>query len=198
MRTGSCALAVIMICIGLLVSGVAAADKAPDFKLADTKSEFVQLSQVNAEHPVLVSFWATWCVPCPSEMVHLQRFYEKYQDRGFRVLGLAIDGTKSAAKVKPFIEGRRITFPILLDTNNDAKRSYMVKVVPTVYLLRPGGEIAYTHIGYRPGDEVALESEIQKVLAECAGAAATDSAQSTSAPADSAAPSAAEGETPSR
>ena len=144
----------------------AAGDQAPDFKLPDLAGETIHLAEVDAENPVLVSFWATWCVPCPDEMKHLQRLYDEYRDEGLAVLAISIDGTKTVAKVKSFVNGRRFSYPVLYDTNNDVKRRYHVKAVPAIYLLRPGGELAYFHVGYRPGDEVALEKEIKSLLAE--------------------------------
>lgn len=186
----SLALAALTLLTGPLASSSAAADVAPDFKLPDLGGAVVQLSQVNAEHPVLVSFWATWCVPCPEEMKHLQRFYEQYRERGLEILAISIDGTKTLAQVKPFVEGRRFTMPVLLDTNNDVKRSYLVKAVPSVYLLKPGGEVAYHHVGYRPGDETALEAEILKLLPAAETAPAAEATPSTQA----AAPPAASGE----
>jgi len=139
-------------------------DQAPDFELPDLKGETVHLAEINADRPVLVSFWATWCVPCPEEMKHLQRFYDQYREAGFTILAISIDGTKTVSKVKSFVQGRRFTYPVLLDTNNDVKRRYHVKAVPTVYLLAPGGEVVYHHVGYRPGDELALGKQLESVM----------------------------------
>ncbi|MBM3318668.1 MAG: hypothetical protein FJY75_12530, partial [Candidatus Eisenbacteria bacterium] len=88
--------------------------------------------------------------------------------------------------VKPFVEGRRFSFPVLLDTNNDVMRKYLVKAVPSVCLLKPGGEVAYHHVGYRPGDEVALGREIAKLVAET-NAAANPAGTGAAGPAASAA-----------
>jgi peroxiredoxin len=168
--------------LALLAVSAAAADRAPDFELPSLGGEMVKLSEISAQKAVLISFWATWCVPCPEEMKHVQRFYDQYKDAGFDVLAISIDGTKTVSKVKSFVQGRRFSFPVLLDTNNDVKRRYQIKAVPTVYLLRPGGEVVYHHVGYRPGDEVALEKEIKKLMAalQPAAAPATDSANPTS------------------
>jgi cytochrome c biogenesis protein CcmG/thiol:disulfide interchange protein DsbE len=179
MRTLTCAV-LAGTAILLLAAAVPAADRAPDFKLPDLKGETVQLSVANAKNPVLVTFWATWCVPCPEELKHVQKLYEQYKDRGLTVLAISIDGTKSVAQVKPFVDGRRFTFPVLLDTNNDAKRSFLVKAVPSLFLLKPGGEIAFQHVGYRAGDEVTLENEIKKLFAELPPTAATSPAPAES------------------
>lgn len=152
----------------LLLTGVtfaAAGETATDFSLPDLNGKAVKLSSVYAQGPVVVSFWATWCVPCPEELKHLQRFYEKYAADSLTVLAVAIDGPKTVAKVKPFVLGRRFTMPVLLDSNNDVKRLYRVPAVPTVYVLERGGTVSFTHTGYRPGDEVSLEKEIQKAIA---------------------------------
>jgi len=170
----------------LLATGAGAADKAPDFKLPDLAGEVVQLSEYNAKNPVLIAFWATWCIPCPEELKHIQRFYDQHKESGFRVLAISVDGTKSVAGVKPFVEGRRFSFPVLLDTNNDVMRRYLVKAVPSVCLLKPGGEVAYHHVGYRPGDEVALGREIAKLVAET-NAAANPAGTGAAGPAASAA-----------
>lgn len=41
--------------------------------------------------PLLINFWATWCVPCIRELPALQRFQREYAVRGWQVLALAID-----------------------------------------------------------------------------------------------------------
>ncbi len=43
-------------------------------------------------HPLLLNFWATWCPPCIREMPTLDRFQKRFADRGWQVVGLAIDG----------------------------------------------------------------------------------------------------------
>jgi peroxiredoxin len=152
----------------LLLAGAvttATGETAPDFSLPDLDGKAVRLSSVYAKGPVVAAFWATWCVPCPEELKHLQRFYEKYPADSLTVLAIAIDGPKTVSKVKPFVLGRRITMPVLLDSNNDVKRLYRVGAVPTVCVIERGGRIAYSHVGYRPGDEVNLEKEIRKAIA---------------------------------
>jgi peroxiredoxin len=156
-----------------------ASEKAPDFTLPNLDGKAVSLASTRARGPAVVSFWATWCVPCPDEMKQLQRLSEKYAADSLTVLAIAIDGPKTVSKVKPFVLGRRFTFPVLLDTNNDVKRLYNVGPVPTVFVVRRDGAISYTHTGYRPGDEVGLEKEIQKAIAAGAAAPGDSSASGT-------------------
>jgi peroxiredoxin len=149
---------------GTLCTDATAADKAPDFTLKNLKGKNVRLSEVCKEGPVLLSFWSTWCKNCPAEMKHYQRFAEKYAKQGLTVLSISIDNSKTVSKVRPWIQGRRFTFPVLLDTNNKVKRLFHVGPVPHTFVLDRQGHIAYSHVGYRAGDEVATEKEILKVL----------------------------------
>jgi thiol-disulfide isomerase/thioredoxin len=56
------------------------------------KPECGQLVMANFHgKPLLINFWATWCVPCIRELPALQRFQRDYQTRGWQVLALAVD-----------------------------------------------------------------------------------------------------------
>lgn len=152
-----------------------AADQAPDFTLTDLGGKKVKLSDVYKDGPVLVSFWSTWCKNCPAEMKHFQRFYDKYKDQGLTVLSVSIDNSKTVAKVKPWIMGNRFSFPVLLDTNNDVMRLYHVRPVPHSFVVNQKGEIVYSHVGFRPGDEKGYEKTILELLTKkCAEEASDD------------------------
>ena len=162
-------LIITILCGLLIIAGIAsnagAADKAPDFKLKDLKGKTVHLADVYKKGPVLITFWSTWCKNCPEEMKHFQRYYDKYKDQGLTVLAVAIDDSKTVAKVKPWVVGRRFTYPVLYDTNHDVKLRYHVRPVPHSFIVDTQGKIVYSHIGYRPGEEVAYEKKIKELLA---------------------------------
>ncbi len=154
----------LVLVFGLCAPALAGDNAAPEFTLKDLENKDVKLSEVCKNGPVVIAFWSTWCKNCPDEMKQFQRMYDQYKDQGLTVLGVSIDCSKTVSKVRPWIQGRRFTFPILLDTANNVKRLYNVNPVPHSFIIDKAGQIVYSHIGYRPGDEKAYEAEIVKLL----------------------------------
>jgi peroxiredoxin len=115
---------------------------------------------------VLVNFWATWCVPCAAELPHLQRLYEAYADQGFVVLAISMDGPESVAEVVPRARRYGLTFPVLLDEETRVVAVYNPKrSAPFTALIGPDGAVVETREGYSAGDEIAIEADIQALLA---------------------------------
>jgi peroxiredoxin len=142
---------------------------APNFTGEDLGGKSYQLSDYLAKGPVFLDFWTTWCKPCLLELPELAKVQEKYKDR-FTLLTVASDDGKTASKVKPLAMQRNFQFPILLDSKRTIGNQYNVRQYPTSFLIAPNGKIVSVHIGYKPGDEKAIEEEILKVLSESAPA----------------------------
>lgn len=62
-------------------------------------------------NPLIVNFWATWCVPCIRELPALQRFRREYDGRGWRVLALAVD---SPVPVLEFVAKFKLELPVAM------------------------------------------------------------------------------------
>jgi cytochrome c biogenesis protein CcmG/thiol:disulfide interchange protein DsbE len=139
---------------------------APDFTLSNLKGKDVTLSEVLREGPVVLDFWATWCRPCIRAFPDLQGLYEKYGDRGLRVVTISLDGPKSQAHVAPFIQSKKYTFEVLLDKEGRVARKYNVMAIPRTVLISQGGEIVYATVGNRPTGHKELEEAILKILPE--------------------------------
>jgi thiol-disulfide isomerase/thioredoxin len=116
----------------------------------------------------LVDFWATWCKPCVKSMPELDAIYRAYQSQGIAVVGVAIDTGKNRQKnVRKFVEKTGVTYPVVVDREEDAGwETFRVKVLPTVFLIDRHGTIVKRWTGVVDMDDVStsvqalLESQV--------------------------------------
>lgn len=139
-------------------------EKAPDFVLKDLDGHNFRLSENLGQGPIVMNFWATWCVPCIEEMKKIKKLHEEYSDDEVQFLAISVDDPRTVGRVKSFVRSHRYPFTVLLDTNNEVIRDFQGTVPPYTVLLDSAGAIVYTHVGYRVGDEKVLEEKLQMLL----------------------------------
>lgn len=140
--------------------GLAKSNTAPDFTLNDLEGNSHTLSEYRGK-VVLVDFWATWCPPCVVEIPHFVKLYNKYNEKGFVILGASLDNNMK--KLKDFVSAQGITYPILVNAGN-VGTTYAVQAIPTAYLIDKQGKIEKKFVGYRPGYEKEIEKILLKLL----------------------------------
>ena len=163
----------VLLSLVVITSAIAALNpgkKAPDFILKSITGKQVSLQQLridplNKKLPkvLLVDFFATWCPPCKDETPHLQQLHEKYGKKGVSIVGIALDDNGAEA-VKPFAKENGLKYNLLLDPDAKAARKYLIRPIPTTYLIDRQGIIRYVHVGFNPGMEKQLETEIKELL----------------------------------
>lgn len=147
-----------------LVVPADAEERAPDFNLRTPVGERIHLKSLLARGPVLLDFWATWCKPCIKMMPKLQEIHETYGERGLTVLGVNEDGPRSQAKVEPFVRARKISFPIVLDSDGGVMKRMRVSALPTSILIDQEGMIVYRLVGTSKGQVKGLIEAIEAAL----------------------------------
>jgi len=90
-------------------------------------------------HVVFVNLWASWCAPCRSETPDLERLFESERARGLVVLG--IDQGESSAAAGAFAREMHLSYPILLDEDQQYGRAYAAVGLPTSLVVDRSGHI---------------------------------------------------------
>lgn len=113
---------------------------------------------------VLVNFWATSCTTCVKEMPHIIETHQKFKDRGFDTLAVAMS-YDPPAYVANFAETRKLPFPVAIDNTGEIARQYgKVQLTPTTFVLNKKGEIVKRYIG--EPDFAQLHALLEQLLAE--------------------------------
>jgi cytochrome c biogenesis protein CcmG/thiol:disulfide interchange protein DsbE len=110
--------------------------------------------------PVVLNFWASWCVSCREEARDFEAFWQKYKDRGLIIAGVAIQDEKSAAMKFAQYFGK--TYILGLDLTGNAALDYGVSGVPETFLIDRQGIIRYKEAG--PMTLKTLEEKIHLIL----------------------------------
>src|SRR5215472_1803796 len=90
--------------------------EAPDFALKDADGKIVKLSDYRGK-VVLLDFWATWCGPCKIEIPWFMEMQRKNKEKGFEVLGVAMDDDGWDA-VKPFLQELGVNYRIVMGNDS--------------------------------------------------------------------------------
>lgn len=135
-----------------------------DIKTLDGKT-FNTKDIVNDGKPVIISLWATWCKPCVAELLAISDVYDEWvEETGVKLYAIAIDDSKTAARVAPFVNGKGWEFVVLQDQNWDLKRALNIVDIPFLCVLNGKGEIVWQHTSYAPGSENEVYEVVKKVL----------------------------------
>ena len=111
----------ILLIATLLIAGLAVSqadasvklkEAAPDFTLKTLEGPNLRLEEYRGQL-VLINFWASWCGPCRQEMPILDRLHQRYEDTGFAVLGVNVEGEEAPAQ--KIVDKTNVTFPVLID-----------------------------------------------------------------------------------
>jgi peroxiredoxin len=135
--------------------------RAPDFTLQAMDGKTYSLSGM-AGRPVLINYWATWCIPCKAELPVLEKLYREYQQKGMVILTVNAIDQDSTDKVQGIINELSMTFPVLLDQGGEFAQLYQTIFFPTTVLVDASGVIREITLG--DSTEAELRISLDKVL----------------------------------
>jgi peroxiredoxin len=112
----------------------------PPLALRDLDGRQHQLQDYRGK-VVLVNFWATDCVTCVKEMPDMVRTYNRYRDRGFEFIAVAMKHDPPHYVVK-YAETNRLPFTVALDPLGELAKAFgNVKLTPTTFVIDKRGNI---------------------------------------------------------
>jgi peroxiredoxin len=127
----------------------------PNVKLKNLKGELVNTNLDYQKKDVLYvySFWATWCAPCVQELDAISDVYGDWKQKiNIELIAVSVDDSRTEKRVKPMVNGKGWEYSILLDTNQEFKRSLSIANVPYIVVVK-NNEIVYVQNGHSPGGE---------------------------------------------
>ena len=131
--------------------------QATDFTLPLLDGEMMTLQEHKGKI-VILSFWASWCEPCNTEMPHLQDFYEEHQG-DIEILAVNVTNKDRVTNVEKFVKKYQLTFPVLLDESGDTSTMYGAFTIPTTIIIDREGNINQELLG--PMEEALLDDLIK-------------------------------------
>lgn len=125
-------------------------DPAPEFELRTLSGDTLSSADLKG-HPVVINFWASWCLPCREEAPLLEQAWRRYRDEGVVFVGVNINDAESDAKA--FVEEFNITYPVVRDLDQELTRSFGVRGLPETFFVDHEWRFVGTESGTQRGQQ---------------------------------------------
>lgn len=161
---------VVAVAIGEAVSGGLATSSsplvgqtgkpAPGFYLPGltNSAPTVSLAEFRGK-PLVINFWASWCIPCRTEMPLVEQAYRAHHGT---VQFLGIDSNDSSGPAMAFLRQVRVSYPTASDAKGLVANSYSLFGLPTTIFVSPSGKIVGRYIGQMHGS--TLEDALKEAF----------------------------------
>ena len=133
---------------------------APDVQFTKLDGSPLKLKDLRGR-VVLLNFWATWCIPCRSEIPSLSAMQKDLDSRGLSVIGVSYDDT--ADLIQQFQKDIPQSYQIVLG-GREVGSQLPASPLPTTYIIDRQGRIREKLIGERTRE--AFEASIKPLLDE--------------------------------
>ena len=135
----------------------------PNINLNTLSGKSVKIQdEISKEKITILSFWASWCVPCINELDAISEVYEDWQeDFNMELIAISTDDARTQKRIRPMVNGKGWPYKILLDKNQELKRALNISTIPQIIILKDS-KIIYIHSGYSPG----VEDEFYDIIKE--------------------------------
>jgi len=117
----------------------------------------VRLGDLLDGRPLVLNLFASWCVPCITEMPDFEQVHQELAGR-VDFAGLAI--RNPPAKALGIVEQTGVTYPTFADDGDVAAEMFDVTSMPTTVFISADGEILDVHA--RSLDDALLRDEIEE------------------------------------
>jgi thiol-disulfide isomerase/thioredoxin len=121
---------------------------------------------------VLVSFGATWCLPCKEELKALEQLKKEYQDKPVKFLWISIEGEDEVSDggLRDYAKSLKISFPVLRDPDRTIFARYSQRLrMPTILFFDREGKLSLpNHVGMAdaPLYMATMRKRLDKLLTE--------------------------------
>lgn len=132
---------------------------APDFAARSLDGERITLHQYRGQ-PLVLNFFATWCVPCLTELPAFQTIANRYAERGLAFL--LVDLQEDPEEVALFLSELDVALPAVIDDTGEITKLYRVRGLPSTFFLDRAGIIQAVQMGAL--DERLLENGVGKII----------------------------------
>ena len=151
---------------------VTVGSKAPNFhaNTIDAPPAAKTLADYKGEI-VLLNVWATWCLPCRTEMPSIQALHDRFAARGLKVVAVSVDKPGFDDEIRTFRDQFGLTFEILHDATGNIQRDYQTTGVPETFIIGRDGMIRRKVIAADNWDSPANQALFAQLLGIPASAA---------------------------
>jgi thiol-disulfide isomerase/thioredoxin len=116
--------------------------------------------------PVVLEFWATWCVACRAMAPTLNRWHDELSARGVRVMAVTAEAYEDVALALPQLDMR---YPVFVDATGEVIMGYRASALPTVFLIDGQGVVRDVMVGYDPTQLEAFRQRLGELVTKPGG-----------------------------
>ena len=138
-------------------------EPAPDVELQTLEGQPFRLSGLRG-HVVLLNFWATWCIPCRTEIPEFNAMQRELKPKGLEVVGVSISPGDTVEAIRDFQKDLKQEYTVLRGGEDVGEKFGNGPGLPVTYLIDRDGRIRQKIIGAR--DREGWEAAVKPLLDE--------------------------------